>query len=99
MGNNRKWLVPDYFDSFSCKCGSCRNACCKGWKIAVTQEEYYRLIDLECSETLHEKIESAFVKISVLRISLLTLYLTGEDNAVCSEMTGCAWCKRNAERK
>ena len=63
MGNKRKWLVPDYFDSFSCKCGSCRNACCKGWKIAVTQEEYYRLIGLECSETLHEKIESAFVKI------------------------------------
>lgn len=63
MGNNRKWLVPDYFDAFSCKCGSCRNACCKGWKIAVTQEEYYRLIGLECSETLHEKIESSFVKI------------------------------------
>lgn len=63
MRNDRKWLVPDYFDSFSCKCGSCRNACCKGWKIAVTQEEYYRLIGLECSEILHEKIESAFVKI------------------------------------
>ena len=55
-----KWLVPDYFSSFSCKCGECRNACCKGWKIAVTREEYFRLIGMECSEELHSKLESAF---------------------------------------
>ena len=54
------WLVPEYFSSFSCKCGECRNACCKGWKIAVREEDYYRLIGMECSKALHEKIESAF---------------------------------------
>ena len=55
-----KWLVPEYFSSFSCKCGECRNACCKGWKIAVNREEYYRLIGMECSEELHSKLESSF---------------------------------------
>lgn len=60
-----KWLVPDYFRLFSCKCGKCRNACCKGWKIAVTEKEYFRLIGLDCSEMLHEKIESALVKIEL----------------------------------
>ena len=54
------WLAPEYFSSFSCKCGECRNACCKGWKIAVREEEYFRLIGMECSKALHEKIESAF---------------------------------------
>lgn len=59
----QKWLVPDYFGLFKCKCGECRNACCKGWKIAITEEEYFRMIGMDCSETLHQRIESALVKI------------------------------------
>ena len=58
--DDEMWLAPQYFKAFSCKCGSCRNACCKGWKIAVTREEYFRLLGLSCSENLHYKIEGAF---------------------------------------
>lgn len=56
----RLWYEADYFSKFACKCGDCRHACCKGWKIAVSENEYFRLIGLECSEKLHEKLESAF---------------------------------------
>jgi len=54
------WLVPEYFSSFACKCGACRNACCRSWKIAVTEKEYFRMIGMNCSKELHDKLESAF---------------------------------------
>lgn len=56
------WLAADYFDSFKCKCGDCRHTCCGGWRIAVGEEEYFRIIGMDCSERLHEKIEGAFVR-------------------------------------
>lgn len=56
------WLVADYFDDFRCKCGECRHTCCGGWRIAVGEKEYYRIIGLDCSEKLHAKIEGAFVR-------------------------------------
>lgn len=56
------WLVADYFDDFACKCGECRHTCCGGWKIAVGEDEYFRMIGMECSEELHHKIEGAFVR-------------------------------------
>lgn len=55
-----QWLEPDYYSSFSCKCGECRNTCCSSWNIAISMEEYHRLIGLDCSEQLHRKIQSAF---------------------------------------
>ncbi len=58
--DDRLWLVPAYYKNFKCKCGACRHACCKDWKIAVTEREYYTLIGLDCSERLHEKLECAF---------------------------------------
>lgn len=56
----RLWLEPDYYENFRCKCGSCRNCCCNGWDIAVSMQEYFRLIGMECSEELHHKLECAF---------------------------------------
>ena len=61
MGEEKKlWQEPEYFDLFACKCGECRNTCCKGWKIAVGREEYFRMIGMDCSEELHNKLESTF---------------------------------------
>ena len=56
------WLVADYFDDFRCKCGDCRHSCCGGWRIAVGEEEYFRIIGMDCSDELHHKIEGAFVR-------------------------------------
>lgn len=56
------WLAADYFDSFKCKCGQCRHTCCGGWRIAVGEKEYFRIIGQECSQELHNRIEGAFVR-------------------------------------
>lgn len=60
--NDTPWLVTDYFDTFKCKCGDCRHTCCGGWRIAVGEKEYYRIIGMDCSQKLHERIEGAFVR-------------------------------------
>ncbi|MBQ8507768.1 MAG: flagellin lysine-N-methylase [Clostridia bacterium] len=60
MHDEPLWLQPDYFEGFRCKCGECRSCCCDGWDIAVSREEYFRLIGMECSGELHHKLECAF---------------------------------------
>ncbi|HOP11429.1 MAG TPA: flagellin lysine-N-methylase [Oscillospiraceae bacterium] len=53
-------LVPEYFINFKCKCRDCRNVCCRGWGISLTEAEYYRLLGLSCSKTLRRTLDSAF---------------------------------------
>ena len=60
MHDEALWLEPDYFEDFRCKCGDCRSCCCDGWDIAVSREEYFRLIGMECSDELHHRLECAF---------------------------------------
>lgn len=60
MHDEELWLEPDYFEDFHCKCGDCRNCCCDGWDIAVSRDEYFRLIGMECSEELHHRLECSF---------------------------------------
>ena len=60
MHDEPLWLEPDYFENFKCKCGACRSCCCDGWDIAVSQEEYFHLIGMECSDELHHRLECAF---------------------------------------
>ena len=60
MHDEPLWLEPDYFERFKCKCGECRSCCCDGWDIAVSREEYFRLIGMECSDELHHRLECAF---------------------------------------
>ena len=55
------WIETDYFDNFKCKCGACKRCCCTGWKISVSKKEYYKLLTLDCSAKLADKIESCFV--------------------------------------
>ena len=56
----QKWLMPMYYKNFKCKCEKCRHTCCHGWKIPISQDEYFRLIGMECSNELHDRIEVAF---------------------------------------
>lgn len=55
-----KWLQTDQYLNFHCKEGDCRNSCCEGWQIAVSMQDYFRVIGMECSEELHRKVECAF---------------------------------------
>lgn len=56
-----RWLETDFFENFKCKCGACKHTCCSGWKIAVSKKEYYKLVTLDCSKQLADRIESAFI--------------------------------------
>lgn len=51
------YLVPDYFPSFSCKMGACRRPCCEGWPISISMKDYFRLLSLDCSAALRDRLD------------------------------------------
>ena len=51
--------MPDYFEHFTCKMGSCRAACCVGWPISFSLKDYYRLLGVECSPDLRRRLDGA----------------------------------------
>lgn len=53
------FLVPAYYRRFSCKGTGCRATCCMGLDIQITQEDYFRLLGLNCSETLRQNLDIA----------------------------------------
>lgn len=59
MTETHDYLVPDYFPHFSCKMGACRAACCVGWPISLTMQDYFRLLGVECSPDLRRRIDCA----------------------------------------
>lgn len=54
-----KYIIPEYFKYFKCKCGSCRHSCCEGWPVRISMKEYYKLISINCSKKLREKLDYA----------------------------------------
>lgn len=54
-----KYIVPEYYKNFKCKCGTCRNSCCEGWPVRISRKEYYRLLSLPCSNELRIKLDCA----------------------------------------
>lgn len=59
MKDIKKFLLPDYFDSFACKMGACRHACCEGWPISFSLNDYFKLVGAECSPELRGKLDRA----------------------------------------
>lgn len=59
-----EFLMPDYFPAFSCKMGACRSACCEGWPITISLEDYFRVTSRDCSAELRRRIDTG------LRLSL-----------------------------
>ena len=59
--NKKLWIETDYFSQFKCKADKCKRCCCSGWVIPVSKKEYYKLLTLDCSKQLADKIESCFV--------------------------------------
>ncbi len=57
---SRTYFVPEYYPGFRCKCGSCRNSCCKGWPVIITGEEYTRLQETDCSPEFRKRLNEAF---------------------------------------
>lgn len=59
MKETHEYLMPDYYPEFSCKMGACRAACCEGWPISFSLEDYYHLTSEPCSESLRRRLDSA----------------------------------------
>lgn len=55
-----KYIVADYVDDFHCKCGECRSCCCVGWPVTITYNEYNKLLGLQCSHSLKQRLDCAF---------------------------------------
>lgn len=57
-----KFLVPNYYTSFKCKGKKCRKCCCGGWGITLNKKEYFKILNVDCSKELKDKI-CAYVSI------------------------------------
>lgn len=51
------FLMPDYYDHFSCKMGHCRSACCVGWPISISMQNYFDLLGMDCPKHLRDKLD------------------------------------------
>lgn len=53
-----KLIAPDYYHSFSCIAGKCRNSCCIGWEIDIDENtaEYYKSLSGELGKRLKNAI-------------------------------------------
>ncbi len=49
--------IPDYVLAFSCKQGRCRHACCQGWAVSITLQNYFDLLSLECGPDLRRRLD------------------------------------------
>ena len=57
MKQTNDFLIPDYFPDFHCKMGECRAACCQGWPITVSMENYFSLLGMDCSPDLRSRLD------------------------------------------
>ena len=56
---SHEFLVPDYYPAFACKMGACRHACCEGWPVSFSRQDYFNLLGVACSAQLREKLDCA----------------------------------------
>ncbi len=54
-----KYIVPEYYQYFQCKCSNCRSSCCDGWPIRISKKEYFRLLGVTCSDQLRSRLDIA----------------------------------------
>ncbi len=57
MKETHEFLIPDYYLRFKCKMGNCRSACCVGWPISISMENYFRLLGLDCKKPLRDRLD------------------------------------------
>lgn len=57
MKETHSFLMPDYFPDFSCKMGGCRAACCVGWPISISMQNYFHLLGMDCPQSLRDQID------------------------------------------
>ena len=51
------FLMPNYYPNFFCKMGGCRSACCEGWPISISMNNYFHLLGLDCKKDLRRRLD------------------------------------------
>ncbi|WP_130837278.1 hypothetical protein [Lachnoclostridium sp. Marseille-P6806] len=90
------FTVPAYYKDFLCKGGRCRHTCCDGLAIAITQDEYFRLVGLACTERLRRQLDVSLIRIPYGdpgRFALLSPDFTGR----CRMLDEDGLCRLHAE--
>ena len=90
-------IYADYYDKFRCKCGDCRHVCCGGWGITVSDNEYFRLLGLDCPAELRSSLDVALAMVddpSPERYAMMKPSYTGKcrlinDAGLCSLQIAC----------
>ncbi len=57
MKETNDFLMPEYYIEFGCKMGECRSACCTGWPITVSQDNYFHLLGMDCPKHLRDRLD------------------------------------------
>ena len=57
MKETHQFLIPDYYSDFSCKMGRCRSACCEGWPVSISMNNYFHLLGIECNADLRRRLD------------------------------------------
>lgn len=89
-------VSPEYFRGFRCKCGACRSVCCQGWRITLSEEEYFRLMGLRCSPSLRVSLDAAFAVFEEASPGRYAYISPGEDGR-CRILDGEGWCSLHRE--
>ena len=56
-----KYLAPKYYEKFQCKTSRCRKTCCTSWRIPISRSEYNKLITMDCSPELNDRVQRSFI--------------------------------------
>lgn len=54
-----KYITPEYYKNFQCKCGCCRHSCCERWPVRISMKDYFRLAGISCSKKLRARLDCA----------------------------------------
>ncbi|MDD6799731.1 MAG: flagellin lysine-N-methylase [Firmicutes bacterium] len=96
MSGKIKYRVPDYYPSFSCKCGECRHTCCQQWCITLSLEEYDRLLGLECSPGLKRSLDIAAYPLERPQREKYAS-MTERPDGFCRLLSDDGWCMLQRE--
>lgn len=89
-------MAPAYFPKFRCKCGDCRTVCCSGWRITVSEAEYFRMLGLCCSDALRTKMDIT-LRVSDSPSPEEYAYIVPSQNGNCHLLDENGLCMLHAE--
>ncbi len=90
------FLTPDYYNHFCCKCGDCRHTCCQGLTVNITQDEYFKLLGVECTSELRSDLDLS-LKVRSNPDPYKYAQICPDFFGKCRMLMDNGWCKLHSE--